>query len=144
MPLALWLNGRGMVSHSSSCSTPLKMTDLLLMVFHFERNVSLVSCVIVRSHFLRGSKLFFKFEFIYLFSGLALFRESVLSFKSLIFLGSTSLRVQSFHLHGTDVQDGFVKPMATAYSTLYRSAMTWLQLCENPAVQLHHADRISP
>ena len=63
---------------------------------------------------------------------------------SLILFGSMIFFVDLFQSHGIDVQAGEKKLLALAYSTLYNTAMTWLQYQLAPAMQEHHSVIIIP
>ena len=63
---------------------------------------------------------------------------------SLILFGSMIFFVDLFQSHGIDMRAGEQKLLALAYSTLYNTAMTWLQHLLAPAMQEYHVVIIIP
>ena len=61
-----------------------------------------------------------------------------------ILLGSMIFFIDLFQTYGIDVQEGDKKLLALAYSTLYNTAMTWLQHLLAPVMQKHHVVIIIP
>ena len=72
-----------------------------------------------------------------------LLRLSFRRFKLESRQGWTFLFVEVFHPQGIEVQAGSLYPIFVAYSTLYSTAITWLQVWARPAIQLHHETTIS-
>ena len=63
---------------------------------------------------------------------------------SLILFGSMICSIDLFLPYGIDVKAGEQKLLALAYSTLYNTAMTWLQHLLAPVMEKHHAVIIIP
>ena len=61
-----------------------------------------------------------------------------------ILFGSVIFFIDLFQTYGIDVQEGDKKLLALAYSTLYNTAMTWLQHLLAPVMQKHHVVIIIP
>ena len=57
--------------------------------------------------------------------------------------GWTFVVVEVFHSQGIGVQAGSLYPIFVPYSTLYRTAITWLQVWARPSIQLLHETTIS-
>ena len=57
--------------------------------------------------------------------------------------GWTFFVVEVLHPQGIDVQAGSLYPIFVPYSTLYSTAITWLQVWARPSIQLLHETTIS-